>query len=39
LASFNVISSDTVQLVAETDDPNGAAISLEVRGLRPGRCA
>jgi alpha-glucosidase (family GH31 glycosyl hydrolase) len=36
LASFNVISTDTVQLVAETDDPNGAAISLEVRGLRPG---
>ena len=33
LASFNVLGTDTVQLVAETDDPGGAAISIEVRSL------
>src|SRR5438105_282827 len=33
LASFNVVGIDAVQLVAETDDPSGAAISLEVRGI------
>src|SRR6516225_9135077 len=29
LASFNLVSSDVVQFVAETDDPAGGAISIE----------
>jgi alpha-glucosidase (family GH31 glycosyl hydrolase) len=36
LASFNKLSTDAVQLAAETDDPNGAAISIEIRTLLPG---
>src|SRR5690349_8482605 len=36
LGSVNVVSADLVQLVAETDDPNGGAISIEVRALQPG---
>jgi len=35
LASFNVVSTDVVQFVAETDDPGGGAISIEVRALAP----
>ena len=35
LASFNIPSSDVVQLVAETDDPAGSSISIEVRALLP----
>jgi alpha-glucosidase (family GH31 glycosyl hydrolase) len=34
LASFNVVSTDVVQMAAETDDPAGA-ISIEVRALGP----
>ena len=36
LASVNVVSTDVAQLVAETDDPAGGALSLEVRSLLPG---
>jgi alpha-D-xyloside xylohydrolase len=36
LASFNLVSSDVVQFVAETDDPDGGAISVEARTLSPG---
>src|SRR5579864_984423 len=36
LASFNVVSTDVVQLAAETDDPAGGAISIEVRRLMAG---
>jgi alpha-glucosidase (family GH31 glycosyl hydrolase) len=36
LASFNVVSTDVVQMVAETDDPAGGAVSLEVRSLGTG---
>jgi alpha-D-xyloside xylohydrolase len=36
LASFNLVSSDVVQFVAETDDPGGGAISIEARTLLPG---
>src|SRR5689334_16504576 len=35
LTSFNVVSTDVVQLAAETDDPAGGAISIEVRRLQP----
>src|SRR4051812_38020986 len=35
LASFNLVSTDVVQMVAETDDPGGGAISIEVRVLAP----
>lgn len=35
LASFNVVSAEVVQMVAETDDPGGA-LSIEVRALAPG---
>jgi alpha-glucosidase (family GH31 glycosyl hydrolase) len=35
LASLNVVSTDLVQMAAETDDPAGA-ISIEVRAVRPG---
>ena len=31
LASFSQIGTDAVQLVAESDDPTGGAISIEVR--------
>ncbi|HEY1246594.1 MAG TPA: hypothetical protein VGF29_17350, partial [Hyphomicrobiaceae bacterium] len=36
LASFNLVSSDVVQFVAETDDSGGGAISIEVRTLSTG---
>jgi alpha-glucosidase (family GH31 glycosyl hydrolase) len=36
LASFNLVSTDVVQMVAETDDAAGGAISIEVRALGPG---
>lgn len=36
LASFNLVSTDVVQLAAETDDPNSGAISLDVRAIAPG---
>jgi alpha-D-xyloside xylohydrolase len=36
LASFNQVSADVVQFVAETDDPTGSAISVEARTLLPG---
>ncbi len=35
LASFNLVSTDVVQMVAETDDPGGGAISIEVRVVAP----
>ena len=35
LASFGSIGDDAVQLVAETDDPAGGAIVVEVRVLGP----
>lgn len=36
LASYNLVSTDVVQLAAETDDPAGGAISIEVRRLLAG---
>src|SRR5438132_8692294 len=35
LASFSQIGTDAVQLVAESDDPTGGAISIEVRVIEP----
>jgi alpha-D-xyloside xylohydrolase len=36
MVSFNLISTDVAQIVAETDDPSGATISIEARSVING---